>query len=299
MTFNFYFAGFGCKEADAECMKLNKLRLLSYYLDKPRVELWREEKMPIFLDSGAFTAHTKGVEIDVNDYIGYINERDEYLTCFAQLDTIPGEFGKPKTKEQLEEAPEKTWENYLYMYDKVKSPKKLMPIFHQGEDFKHLRRMLEHKPKIEYMGISPANDVSTPRKAVWMAECFEIIKKSSNPKVKTHAFGMTSLPLLEQFPFYSADSTSWLMSGRTGGIMTKYGSNLIISENLIKDPNHVVHMGKPFLKELERYVGKFGFNLEELQKDYKKRMLFNMHYLTDWASKYERKEKTVVQHTLF
>ena len=31
--------------------------------------------------------------------------------------------------------------------------------------------------------------------------CFKMISESNNPHVKTHAFGMTSLKLLEQYPF--------------------------------------------------------------------------------------------------
>lgn len=298
MSFNYYFAGSGRDEYEQTCMSLNGLRLLSYYLNKREIQYWIDHKKPIFLDSGAYSAHTKGIEIDVDEYIEYINERDEYLTCYAQLDTIPGKFGEPKTPEQLAEAPEKTWENYLYMYDKVKSPEKLMPIFHQGEDFKHLRRMLEHKPKVQYMGISPANDVSTPRKATWIGECFDIIKSSSNPDVKTHAFGMTSLPLLEQFPFYSADSTSWLMTGSTGSIMTKYGT-LIVSEQQRGDKNHVAHLGEEFKKELNNYIEGYGFKLEELETDYKERMLFNMTYLSDWANNFELREAKSVQNLLF
>lgn len=296
--FNLYFAGFGCKEADPTLMELDGLRLLSFLLDKPRVEIWREHNREIFLDSGAFSAHTKGAVIDVEQYIEFINERDDNLTCFAQLDTIPGEFGKPKTRQMMEEAAEKSWENYLYMYDKVKSPKKLLPIFHQGEDFRHLIRILEHEPKVEYMGISPANDLSTQLKETWIAECFKIIKESSNPDIKTHAFGMTSLRLLEQFPFYSADSTSWLMTGKSGGIMSKFGT-LVVSENLKKDKHHVVHKSKEFKDTLEEYVQQYGFTLDELSTDYKKRMLFNIHYLIDWANNYEYKPKKVMQRKLF
>lgn len=344
MSFNLYFAGFGCKEADPECMEKGALRLLSYHLDKPRVELWNEEDrnmkiylagnkpeltqeqenrlmsyhtimerkaesggeadfrykngFPIFLDSGAFSAHTQGAEIDVDEYINYINQRDDHLTCFAQLDTIPGKFGQHKTKHDMDEAAKKSWENYLYMVERVKSPKKLMPIYHQGEDFKYLDQILNYRSQVDYMGISPANDLSTKQKEYWIAECFKRIKKSKNPNIKTHAFGMTSLRLLEKFPFYSADSTSWLMTGRTGGIMTKFGT-IVISDNQTNDPKHAIHLPKKFKKELEKYVESFGFTLTELKDEYKKRMLFNIRYLLDWADNYEYKPQKVTQNKLF
>lgn len=298
MPFNLYFAGFGCAAANPLLMELGALRLLSYHLDKPRVKLYRESNHPFFLDSGAFSAHTKGAHIDEPAYTAFLNEHDEWITCFAQLDTIPGEFGKPKTLRQLAEAPELSWQNYLRMEQKVKSRDKLLPIYHQGEHFDHLRRLLEYTPAIPYIGISPANDVSTQDKAIWIEEVFRVIKRSPNPDVKTHAFGMTSLPLLEIFPFYSADSTSWLMNGKSGSIMTRFGS-LTISENQRKSPDHVLNMPKSFQDELQAYVVSYGYDLKLLSQDYKQRMLFNIHYLQDWANRYQYKPKAVVQRKLF
>ena len=181
MAFNLYFAGSQAKVADELIEEHGLLRLLSYLIYKGHLLKRHNKGLKTFVDSGAFSAHTKGAEIDVDAYIEYLNAYDDTISICAQLDKIPGEFGKPKTKEQLLEAPELSWENYLYMYPKMKSPEKLLPIFHQGEDFKHLHRMLNHEPKIEYMGISPANDLTTASKERWINECFKIIKASKNP----------------------------------------------------------------------------------------------------------------------
>lgn len=298
LAFNLYFAGSQAKLADEVIEEHNLLRLLSYLNDRRHI-LNREEKgLVTFIDSGAFSAHTKGAEVDVDDYIAFLNEHDETVSICAQLDKIPGEFGKPKTKEQLLEAPELSWQNYLYMYDRLKSPKKLLPIFHQGEDFKHLHRMLNHEPKIEYMGISPANDMPTSSKEKWINECFKIIKDSPNPNIKTHAFGMTSLWVLERYPFTSADSTSWIMTGANGGIMSKFGV-LMVSENGKKNPKHVANLPKPLLEEVTNYVEERGFNLKELSEDYKMRIIWNIMYLKDWAENYEYKPVETSQKKLF
>lgn len=296
--FNLYFAGFGNKEVDPLLMREGGLRLLSYHFDKKRVELWRSNSKPVFLDSGAFSAHTKGIQISIDDLISYINERDEAFTCYAQLDHIPGEFRKEKTRQQLEEAPEITWKNYLYMRERVKSPDKLLPIFHQGEDFKHLQRMLDFEPRIDYIGISPANDLSNQAKESWIDDCFKMIRKSKNPNVKTHAFGMTSLKYLEWYPFYSADSTSWLMNTLSGTIMTKWGQ-LLISNRKTRDHNHFNHFAEDFKKEVREYVAKFGYTVEQLYENHNDRMLFNIHYLLDWARNYEYKPKSAKQSRLF
>lgn len=52
---------------------------------------------------------------------------------------------------------------------------------------------------------------------------FSIIKKSNNPNVKVHGFGMTSLSLLPQFSFASVDSTSWIITAANGNIFSDYG----------------------------------------------------------------------------
>lgn len=298
MAFNLYFAGVQSKEAEQRLEDNENLRLLSYFNDKKNIQRRVDKKLVTFIDSGAFSAHTRGIEPDVEDYIRYLNELDPYVSIAAQLDKIPGEFGKPKTRQQLEEAPILSWENYLYMYPKLKSPEKLLPIFHQGEDFKYLHQMLEHEPKVQYMGISPANDLPTSAKERWIGEVFKVIKKSSNPDIKTHAFGMTSLTVLERHPFYSADSTTWIMTGANGGIVTSYGT-LLVSAKQAHNKQHIDHLPKAELEKLKQHVEEKGFNLETLGTDYKQRMLWNIEFLTEWAKNYQYKPKTVNQRKLF
>lgn len=287
-----YFAGQRTKEDEAYIRDNNASRLLSYYREQRLIDERVDNGYKTFVDSGAFSAHTKGAEIDVDEYIQYLNARHEQLECYAQLDTIPGEFGKPKTKKQLEEAPEKTWENYLYMYGKLDDPSKLIPIFHQGEDFKHLKRMLEHKPVIEYIGISPANDVSTQRKSRWIKDCFRTIRESSNPGIKTHAFGLASLYLLRKFPFYSADATTWIIYAINGIILTERG-NVLISDKKTANPAHIAHQPNKYRENVEKEVVKKGFTMKELEERSTARTLFNIRYYMDWQEKSEQREERI------
>lgn len=294
MAFNLYFAGSQCKEADELMVKLNCNRLFSQENDRKNISNWQNYKHSrrtqykgnIFIDSGAFSVHTKGIELDVDDYIEYINSIDKDIHIFAQVDKIPGEFGKQKTKEQILEAPALSWKNYLYMKDRVNSRDKLLPIFHQGENFKWLRNILEYThddgSHIAYIGISPANDKSAKEKEVFIRKCFDMIAKSSNPTVKTHAFGMTSRWILEQYPFTSADSTSWLMTGANGNIMTPYGI-ILVSKNKLNDPSHINNMPTKARENVEQFVEKLGYQLEEAMIDYKIRMCINISYLKQWG----------------
>ena len=76
--------------------------------DKPQSEIKQptptDRFKQISIDSGAFSVHTKGIELDVDEYINYINSIDDDIHIFAQVDKIPGEFGKEKTKEQILET---------------------------------------------------------------------------------------------------------------------------------------------------------------------------------------------------
>lgn len=306
MAFNLYLAGSYSKMVDEKLQQMGVNRLASQLNDRSLLEKWitfsrEKEKRKIFVDSGAFSAHTKGRELDVDEYIQYLNDRQGCFEVIAQVDKIPGEFGKPKTHEQLIKAPDESWENYLYMRERVIDKDRLTPIFHQGEDFKHLHRMLETTfdgEHIPYIGISPANDVSTKEKAKWFETVFRIIRDSSNPNVKTHAFGMTSLDLLERYPFYSADSTSWIMTCANGSIMTKYGL-VILSDVQATNPKHFNHMPKPLQDKIVAEVARWGFTIEEGIKDYKVRGLINACYLKDWADNYTYKGTGRYQRRLF
>lgn len=290
-----FFAGSDNPVWQKHLIDNNCNRLASWVNDKKVITDWIEKGATgkLFIDSGAYSAHSVGKEVDVDKYIELLNELDDHVYIAAQVDKIPGVFRQPKTRKQLLEAPYESWQNYLYMREKVKSPDKILPIFHQGEDFDWLVRMLETKfdgKHIPYIGISPANDVATTEKNRWFKSVFKIIAESSNPKVKTHAFGMTSLPMLERYPFTSADSTSFIMTGANGLIMTKFG-NIVMSEKQSDAALFYKHYFASNEEESEfyKYIEKMGYNVATLETDYAERVKFNISYLLDWLSSYEFK----------
>lgn len=266
---NLYFAG-SSHTYSSNWINENQLnRLFSQELNRAEVTKMIELKKSgqytgkILIDSGAFTAHTKGIEVDVDEYITYLNGITEYIECFAQVDKIPGQFGKLKTEQDLKDAPRLSWENYLYMRPKLKQPEKLMPIYHQGEDVKWLRNMLEwvdaDGSHVPYIGISPANDKSQKEKDAFIDMCFSEIKKSSNPNVKTHAFGMTNLKTLEKYPFTSADSTAWALTAVNGGIMTPHG---VIGMSAQSKNSNAFKFKPPGQQEaLRNYIASKGFDI--------------------------------------
>lgn len=303
MSFDLYFAGTQHKMLDDWMIENKCCRLQSQLNDRSTIKRWIKnfDHGKLFIDSGAYTAYTLDKELDVDDYIEYLNGIDDHLTIFAQVDKIPGHHGKPKTKEEIEEAPELSWKNYIYMRERVTSPDKLLPIFHRRENWKHLCRMLETTfdgKHIPYIGIAATTDSSVQEKEEWFHRVFEIIKRSSNPQVKTHAFGMTSLRLLESFPFTSADSTGWIMTGANGSIMTPFGI-ITVSDRNTYSPNHVLRIRKDLLEDFQNYLDSMDIDFDLICKDYKYRMLANLKYLKSWADNYVYRGESVNKRALF
>ena len=67
----------------------------------------------LLIDSGAHSAHTKGIELDLEEYIGFVNDNIEKMTLYVQVDKIPGQYRKPKTAKDWLEAPQLSSENSL------------------------------------------------------------------------------------------------------------------------------------------------------------------------------------------
>lgn len=156
----------------------------------------------IIIDSGAFSAWTKKIIIDIDQYIALCKElflsRKENM-YFVNLDVIPGDFGRKPTKDEIEKSAQKGWNNMEHMEN---NGIKCIHVFHQHEDFKWLDKLVKHQ---EYIGISPANDVTKQQRMVWLDQVFGRIKNT----VKTHGFGATAQEIIHRYPWFSVDSTSW------------------------------------------------------------------------------------------
>lgn len=240
----------------------------------------------LFIDSGAFSVHTGKAKVDLDEYISYVNSIDEHIHVVAQLDTIPGTFGQPKSSEDYKQSAKLSWENFLYMYSKLKSPEKLIPVFHYGESFDSLKHMLDWRDgndrPLTYLGVSPANDTSQNIKNIYMKEVYDFIAKSSNPEVKTHLFGMTSLDALSKVPAYSADSVSHRLIGAYNKIYHPEFGVISLSKRSRTSNNK---SGRSFidtcddvsLEKLTSYLANLHISLENVQEDHSARCVVCMY----------------------
>lgn len=239
----------------------------------------------LFIDSGAYSVHTGKASVDIDEYISYVNSIDEHIDAIAQVDTIPGTFGKPKSKEDYDKATKLSWDNFLYMYKKLKSPEKLIPVFHYGESFDSLRNMLnwvdDNGNKLTYIGISPANDSAQKVKNVYMKNVYDIIASSNNPNVRTHLFGMTSLDALSKFPAYSADSVSHRLIGGYNKMMVPEFGVISLSKRTRtskskSNMNFLDGADDVALTKLNDYLSSLNLTLEQCEEDYSARCVVSM-----------------------
>lgn len=262
------------------------INMLVSQIEKKQVQTtieWKKQGFVQFIivDSGAFSVYTGRAHFDKDDYIKYINDADDAIDVFVTLDTIPGKWGQPRTKEDIEIAAEKTWQDFLYIRERIKCPEKLLIVHHQGEDLKFLQRILDYRDKdgkpLDYIGLSNSKDDTPTKGKKYLTDCFDMIKHSSNPKVKTHIFGCTVLDWLSKFPTYSSDSTSHRKKAAFGMLVTRDFGNVQITENSkVHGPSITHYVDDYNRKKLEEEAALIHCTLDDLKEDAEYRTAFNM-----------------------
>lgn len=303
MSFNLYLAGGKVKTQDDIIIKRGCDVLFSQINDRKAIKKFLElmSNNKLFIDSGAYSAWSKNKPIDVDDYIKFINENTDKFTLFASVDDIPGELKRKPTLWEQRESPAKSWHNYLYMREQVKDKDKLLPVFHIGEDFRHLQNMLDatfNGEHIPYIGLGGTVGLACTVKEDWYKQCFKIIQQSSNANVKVHAFGMTNLEILENYPFESADSTTWLMAAINGELCTKYG-RICVSQQVQHKPSHYNKLPQLVQQQINEQCVLYGTSIEQCMEDQDSRQLYNINYFKDWADNYKYKGNNRYQKRLF
>jgi len=167
------------------------------------------------IDSGAFTAWTKGLDVDVDEYINRMNQLDDVVDYYIQLDKIPGRKGTPPTAQERKDAEIATRDNFLYMESKAISPHKLLPVFHQGDSWSLLREFLTHRRPdgalIDYICISHSKERRMQKgQADWFLDVYDLIR-TFNPTVKVHVLGLGQPKTARKNPWFnSMDSTTYV-----------------------------------------------------------------------------------------
>lgn len=179
----------------------NFLESFHYIHKESIVAKIRRDGVKVFLDSGAFSAFTQGVTIDVGRYCDYIHRNADIIEHASVLDAIGDYAG--------------TWRNQADMERRGVKP---LPCFHFGEPTEVLEYYVSNYDYITIGGMVP---ISTPQLRVWLDRIWaeHLTNADGTPKVKVHGFGLTSLPLMFRYPWYSVDSSTWVQWAANGMIL--------------------------------------------------------------------------------
>ncbi len=162
------------------------------------------------LDSGAYTARSQNLEIDLQDYIDLCKRLldGEYppVEVFS-LDVIGDEEATLKNTEEM-------WRQGIAA----------IPTYHMGEPEGTLSHLAAEYPKIALGGMA---DLRGTRKHEFAEQCFARVW----PK-KIHGFGVGDETLIARLPWHSVDATNWCMGPTKFRSWKNYGQLPICSDRI-------------------------------------------------------------------
>jgi hypothetical protein len=153
--------------------------------------------------------------VDIQEYARFILDNQDLVYRYVNLDKIPAEPGRYATPEEGEESARVSYENLQALKSHGLKP---IPVFHQGERFYWLERMLNDGD--DYIGLS-YKKVSIHGARAWLADCYDFLMKIGfdGTNIRLHGFGNTSFSLTPVYPFFSIDSTSWVRYAAMGRML--------------------------------------------------------------------------------
>jgi hypothetical protein len=195
----------------------------------------------LFIDSGAFSAHSVGAAIDINKYCNFLKTHQGKYSVAAALDSIGNA--------------ELSFNNFLYM--RARGCQNIIPTFHVGEPWEYLEKMITESPYVALGGMVPYSlryQILIP----WLIKCFKLAKNKS----VFHGFGLTSMILLKMFPFFSVDSTSWASSARFNTLMVFDNIDKQLRSYQIKSKSKDLKLFQGFNLKLQSLLSEINMSVD-------------------------------------
>jgi hypothetical protein len=197
----------------------------------------------VMLDSGAFTAWTRGAVIDVKDYIDYIKHNQQHLWTYINLDVIPP---VGCSLNDIEEAAEQSYNNLQIMKKAGLCP---IPVFHYREQMTWLERLVSDGEK--YICLGGTVGLKDAVKKVWFENCIKVLRGPDRlPRVKVHGLGVGSHRQLALFPWQSVDFATWDKGAGNGQVPVPKISGGVPDWS---QPPNMIKVSKSGEKHLERW----------------------------------------------
>lgn len=238
-----------------------------HYVGKQRyVDEMRAAGSKVFVDSGAFSAKSLGIDINIDEYCAYIIRNRDIIrvengvVMASVLDGIGDDA--------------LTYQNQKYMESKGAKP---LPCFHFGEDNRYLDYYVANYEYITLGGMAHNQDIVKQ----WLDRVWNnhILDGAGRPRCKVHAFGVTSVNLMERYPWHSVDSSSWIQAASFGSIFTsEYGPVAVSAKSPSRQETgrHMSTLTAVERAKLEAELNAEGFCYDRLSEVYQSRAAYNM-----------------------
>lgn len=275
-----YYSGSGGADWVEETGDLINPAMLSFYYwnkgfgVKSELTTHLQRGHDMFMDSGAFSADSLNVSVDIDQYVAFCLNHQKQVTSFANLDDL--------------RDPKRTWANQEIMESHGLSP---VPVFHYGESPKWLSFYLDN---YDHIGIGGMVRVRFNVLAHWLDNLFRshVLDGKGKPRAMLHAFGVTSVPLLLRYPWHSADSTSWCRVAGFGKILVPYFRNgepqWLTAPQLVSTSNdqlhsdiHFNHLSPIRREQIMVCLNRWGMTLDRLGVSHLARRETIIKYMKD------------------
>lgn len=239
----------------------NSLESYHYIKSGRYCEKIRKDGIRVFLDSGAFSAFSLGVEVDIEAYADFVRENKDIIKMASVLDAIGdpvGTFNNQKTLERL--------------------GAEVLPCFHYGEPWDLCDYYARN---YEYMTVGGMVPIPNNKLEYWLDELWSkvLTDKDGFARTKVHGFGLTSRKLMDKYPWFSVDSSSWVQAAANGSIvLPEIPSAIPVSDRSPmkhKFSGHIDSFNQYSRDYIESLLHHYGCTLEEVQTNYIMRWALN------------------------
>lgn len=155
--------------------------------------------LTFFADSGAFSAHTTGAKITVEEYGEWLTRWRHRFHAYASLDVLFDHVGTMRNTRAMQ----------ALGFDPI-------PVFHLGSPMSAFEQYLDETNYVAIGGMASGTlTMRDPR----MWKYLDLLhKKAQERRVRLHGFGLSAWPVMARFPWYSIDSSTPSAGHRWGWI---------------------------------------------------------------------------------
>lgn len=240
------------------------------------VDKMRRDGVEVFLDSGAFSAWSKGIEVDLPAYCKYIQDNNDIIrkedgaVMASVLDSIGDDLGTYRNQKRMEHLGVRP-----------------LPCFHYGEDPRYLEYYVANYSYITLGGMVAQ---STKNLLIWLDEMWEkyLTDGAGRPLTKVHAFGVTTPILMKRYPWFSVDSSSWVQVAANGSILFNQKAMAISNESPSRkvENQHFTTFAPAHQKAIIKQLTSQGYDVERLSTQYLARWIYNINAYVEMHGEY-------------